>query len=338
MENVLIFTHNDLDGIGCQIVAIKAAQALGYTYQVHSCNYHNVDYKIQKAINTGLKDVKMIIIADISVNKKTAQMLDTIYKSDTGIEIKLRDHHQTAEWLNYYDWAFVTEGFDGKDYCGTYLIANDFPEILDELKIFIKCVNDWDVWTWKKENNEYAPMLNNLLSVIGRKEFRQYILNTYYDEFSYLVIKEPKDLFTEWAKNIVQAKEYMLKKTANSCYKKMQTTTLNIDGYSYISGIIFVNEDISSVCDIVLNRAEKDGLDIDILIAVGLPRNISFRTNKDLEIPLGEIASRLTGQGGGHPKSAGAVIYESTFKSTLEYFFTNLTKRSEKGVYINNIM
>lgn len=315
-KKVLVFHHSDLDGMGVKFIGVKVAVSKDMPYETYNCNYHTVNDLVFRNVSRQLKYIDTIIIGDISVDEDTAEILDE-WQEKYGFKLILRDHHATAEYLNKYDWAYVAE-FDesGVPYCGTYLLANDFPEIQDDWKVFIEAVDDWDTWKWVNNQNHYAKDLESLFHTLGEEEFTKYMFSVLDNHPKHL-----EDLFTDWAETIIQATDMMIEKTAKSCEKHMMTTVLDVKGYSYFCGIVFCNSQISEVAEFLLSRHDE----LDLLMLVGFPRNISFRSKKNLEVPLGDIAKYTTGAGGGHPQSAGAVVSAKQITSFIHRFLNSVS-------------
>ena len=321
-KKVLVFHHSDLDGMGVKFIGIRVALSKDLICETYNCNYHTVNDLVFRNVSRQLKNIDTVIIGDISVDEETAEILDE-WQKDYGFNLILRDHHATAEHLNKYDWAYVAE-FDeqGVPYCGTYLLAKEFPEIQRDWEVFIKTVDDWDTWKWVVKQNNYAKDLDSLFQTLGEEEFTKYMFDVLGHYPTY-----PGELFTDWAKTIVQANNMIVEKMAKSCEKHMMTTTLNVKGYSYSCGIVFCNSQISEVAEFLLSRHDE----IDILMLIGFPRGISFRSKKNLEISLGDVAKYTTGVGGGHPQSAGAVISAKQISSFIHRFLCSVS--DEEQVY-----
>lgn len=98
---VKLFTHTDLDGIGCEILA---KIAFGKDVDVTNSEVSDINKNIKEFLdnpkNNGIYD--KIYITDISVNKENAERL-----SNRPEKVQLLDHHGTALWLNQYPWAHV---------------------------------------------------------------------------------------------------------------------------------------------------------------------------------------------------------------------------------------
>ena len=331
MSKMLVFHHSDLDGMGVKIVAIRAAQLQELEYETYKCNYTDINEIVRQRLNGNLDDVQKIVIGDISIDERTAVILHkTCYRH--GIDLILRDHHASAEYLNKYDWALVRERDDKRiPYCGTWLLAQDFPEVLRELKIFIQAVDDWDTWKWTKNGNNAAKNLNSLFQVIGEKRFTEYILRLYEDKE---VISDPTQLFNHWAASIIEAHDLFVEKTAENCESSMWTMDIKVPlkWNSYKTGIIFANNDLSDISNIILSKHPE----LDILMIISYPKTISYRTRKSLDIPLNDLAKMITGKGGGHPQSAGSTISPRVFGKTLKRALESMSGNL-KGLEFNNL-
>ena len=84
-----LFTHNDLDGVGCAVIArLGIPQPLSITY----CSYGSVDHEICDLLDK-LTVPAEIYISDISVKEETAQRLDHYCAHIEGSRVLLFDHH-----------------------------------------------------------------------------------------------------------------------------------------------------------------------------------------------------------------------------------------------------
>lgn len=173
---VKLFTHTDLDGVGCAIVA---RHIFGDNVDVEYCDYNEINDKVSQFINSESQDYDMIFITDISVNENVAKEIEE-HISDKTVLI---DHHPTAKWLNKYKWATVEE-FEisihpNEDYVkasGTSLFYDYLwenyglnNELLFEL---VEKIRRYDTWEWAtKYNDTHAKQLNDLLCIVGRDNF-----------------------------------------------------------------------------------------------------------------------------------------------------------------------
>ena len=325
-KQVLVFGHSDLDGAGVQIIGEAIAQAQGLPCETYRCSYHDANSKIMEAIRQYTpQGIAQILIGDISVNKETATQLCELNKQ--GVEVILRDHHQSAEWLNCYCWAYVAENEDGVSHCGTYLLAREFYPAYVKYRIFIETVDSWDVWTWKETNNTAAKDLNSLFQIMGTQDFIQYIKGINMDE-----VHSPEDLFTDEARRLIEFYDRSALKTAQFCESFMWTADFKFPRCKRAlkGGVVFCNNYISDVAEYILTNHPE----IDFLMLCGMPRSISFRTQKQLPISLAYVAKYMTGSGGGHPQASGAVLTAGQFK---DMFTSNLNILSGGSVGIHNL-
>lgn len=333
MKTIYVFAHNDLDGVGVQIIGRKYAESQECPCEIFKCNYSEVNHEVENLLKREYKrhyaGIQEILIGDISVNSHVAELLNRAYKS--GVPVILRDHHATAEWLNMYEWAMVAEKDPmGVPYCGTFLLAKEFPEVFKEFDVFIRTVDSWDTWKWKAEGNINAKRLNALYKIMGVNQFTQYIFNLDHSK-----IEDSNGLFTDYAKALVYAHEMLVNKTAASCEEHLWVSSMGFKVSNKVYrkqfkvGIAFCNNDISEVADYILDRHPE----LDFVMIGNLPNAFSFRTQKQLAIPLGEIAKQITGSGGGHPHAAGAIIQEEDFQKGL----FKLLKSCSKGCAVYDL-
>lgn len=108
--NIKLFTHTDLDGVGCAILAYLAFGKENVT--VEYCDYDDIDLRVSQFFIKGNPgEYDKVFITDISINENLAVAIDRYSKSGLW---RLFDHHQTALGLNKYDWCNVLiEATDG---------------------------------------------------------------------------------------------------------------------------------------------------------------------------------------------------------------------------------
>lgn len=324
MRRVVIFSHTDLDGVGGVIISRAYASSSGYASEYYQCSYSDINDRVQRVLDAyEPSELDSILISDISVDESTAEVLDGFYKD--GVNVILRDHHGTASWLNRYKWAEVHETDKyGVPRCGTYWMAQVFPDIYHKMSTFVSTVNDWDCWLWKENGSTEARDLNALHSVMGSKAFIEYIERLYSKGW----VDSRSDLFTDYTRAVVNTQRDIVNKMSYKAEKSLWKCELSLDGKRYTAGIVFASYGISDVADYVLGEHDE----IDILMLFNLPRFVSLRSRRD-DIDLGEVARAITGNGGGHPQSAGAVIDQKQFKDGFSRMFRALGKE----VHMDNL-
>ena len=148
-----IFTHNDLDGVGCGVIG-KYYFSDAY---VQYCSYDNIDDTLLYFLshNKNILSEMRIIISDIYYKQENSDITEMLRMAG---ELIICDHHATSAWLNNVDFqhnSFVNVIADS-DVCGTkilFKILDDLYAMPDSTKIleFVENVNSWDVWQWVKQ-------------------------------------------------------------------------------------------------------------------------------------------------------------------------------------------
>ena len=148
-----IFTHNDLDGVGCGVIG-KYYFPDAY---VQYCSYDNIDDTLLYFLshNENILSEMRIIISDIYYKQENSDITEMLRMAG---ELIICDHHATSAWLNNVDFqhnSFVNVIADS-DVCGTkilFKILDNLYAMPDSTKIleFVENVNSWDVWQWVKQ-------------------------------------------------------------------------------------------------------------------------------------------------------------------------------------------
>lgn len=289
-EKIYLFTHTDLDGIGCAVLAKYAFH--DDVLQIEYCDNGEVDEKILRFLSdTTAKGI--CCITDISMSEKVAELIE----ADNGkrVEFHLLDHHPTAEFLNRYKWADVVEAHqNGMRTCGTelfyeWLIKNGYLEDKPEIRKFVNLVRDYDTWRWAElgEEGKICKQVNDLFHLYGKEEFiTQYISQIRQKTFPYLTLENRAALKAE-QKNVDHYVEE----------KNETITVMKLQGYD--CGIVFADRYFSELGD----RLATMHPELDIIVMIDMDGKISYRTVRD-DINLGEFAKAYGG--GGHAKAAGS--------------------------------
>lgn len=302
MLRVKLFTHTDLDGAGCSVVARRAFMTKKFGFlDVTYCDYNQINQKIEEFINQGGHiQFDAIFITDISVNEEVAQKLNDV----AGHKLKLIDHHETAVWLNEkYSWATVIPSeynekekryqlTSGTSLFYEILVKNNLLKPDIRLAEFCEIVRQYDSYEWKDVyNNVYPKLMNDLYYLIGRYEFIK--------RFS----SNPNPLFTREEKLLLEIEQkridYYIKEKEKSMIKK----TMEVDGKIYNVGMVFSDRYQSELG----NYLCENHPDLDFSMMIDLGRNrVSLRGVRD-DLDLGQISKQIN-NGGGHKKAAGFVL------------------------------
>jgi uncharacterized protein len=316
---VKLFTHSDLDGIGCAILGRLAFEDI----DVEICEYNNINQKVTDFINAEeYKNYDHIFITDISVNEEVQKLINL--NTEFANKLNLIDHHQTAEFLNVNPWAYVRTKTGNKKDSGTSLF---FEHLLihsdgffrdkayrDALTIFVEKVRRYDTWEWKEiYNDQEALELNNLLYLLGKEKFADKFVN------KFLTL----DLFTvkegSWVEMFDNADRAVLdvdRAKANEYFDKKEKQMIRIKFLGNEVGVVFAEQYISELGN-VLSERNPDLKYIAIIDMGG--KKVSLRTVHD-DINLGKDVAKLFG-GGGHPKASGFQFSEDIVNHAVKSIF-----------------
>lgn len=300
---IKLFTHQDLDGIGC---AILAQLTFGKNVDITYCNYDEVDLLVREYISKMDKEHDTCFITDISIKDDLASEIDREYKNN----FKLFDHHKTALDLNKYDWCVVEtmNNKKGLQTCGTelfheYLIEHKY--LKEDVKDFVKLVTNYDTWRWTEIGNMglISKKMNDLLYLYGRDEFVKWCLDKFKSRKSFLRFDKEDEL-------LLQFNQKEIDKYIDSKEKEM---IISCDG-EYKYGVVFAEKYFSELGNELCTR--NPNLDYVAMVNVGT-YSISYRTIKE-NIDVGQVAKRYGG--GGHQKAAGSNFHNHI----VTQFITNI--------------
>lgn len=291
---IKLITHTDLDGIGCYVVA---KYFLTKEIDVSYCDYKNVN-EVVNDIMEKHEDYEEILITDISVNEEVAEKLDKIKN-----KVKLLDHHPTALFLNKYDWANVEIECDKGKTCGTKMLFDYFKKdnINSSICYFVELVRKYDTWEWKnKYNDEIPKQLNDLMYMLGRKEFvEDMIYKTNSNEV----------LFDNLYCKLLELKQREIDNYIKQKDKKLLIK--NILGYN--AGVVFAESHLSELG----NKLSELHPELDFIAMIN-QETISYRTVKE-DVNLSEVAKCFGG--GGHPKASGSQVNAYCLDKFIEDLF-----------------
>ena len=298
---VKLFTHTDLDGLGCAIVAKLAFSDIDIEY----CDYDNVNEKIAGYISSLEYDkYELAFITDISVNEDVAKMIDCVYSNRN--EFVLLDHHKTALWLNNHRWACVSEYLDEENntlHSGTALLYFNIldyciPErhtkhvLLLNAYDFVETVRRYDTWEWKTKYDDVLPkQVNDLMSILGRDSFINNVTTQLIMLREYRLTQQDLNLLKN---NQAKIDKYIEKKNQTLIVK-------NVLGHQ--AGVVFAKQYHSELG----NTLAELHPEVDFIMIINPSQSVSYRTVKDVDL---SVIAKMYG-GGGHPKSAGSPMIKS---------------------------
>lgn len=298
-----LFTHTDLDGIGCAVLAKYAF--LGTGVDIEYCNYDDIDSKVKEYFNNDSE--YECHITDISINEELANEINDSHK-----KYQLLDHHPTALNLNKFNWCKVQiENEDthiktsGTELYYHWLIENGYLSGNKTLDRFVEVVRDYDTWRWSTLGNKgvICKQVNDLLYLYGRDKFVTWCLGQlHFGIFPNLY--ESDKLVLEIEQNNID--NYIKK-------KNKQMLIMPLCGMD--CGVVFAEKYFSELG----NKLCQMHPDIDFVAMIDMRGTVSYRTVKD-DIDLGKNVAKLFG-GGGHSKAAGSIFDNSVQFDVINKIF-----------------
>lgn len=291
-----LLSHNDLDGVGCGILA---KLAFGKDVKVRYNSISSLNHEIEYYLESDSTDT-FLFITDLSPHEENEKRLNQHYKDHKNIQ--LIDHHKTALHLNDYEWGYVlVEDTSGALTSATslfyeYLVSNEFLKATDAITEFVELVRQYDTWEWEKNENHKAHSLNSLFFLVSIDEFEEKMIErlSYSDHFD----------FDEFEKKLLNMEEDKIFRYIRR--KKREIVQAQVG--KYYAGVVYAESYHSELG----NELGKEYSHLDYIVILNMGgKRISFRTIHD-QVDVSEIAGRYGG--GGHQKASGCFMTDEAYK------------------------
>ncbi|WP_028401601.1 DHH family phosphoesterase [Ectobacillus panaciterrae] len=291
-----ILTHNDLDGVGCGILA---KYAFGEKAEVRYNSIGSLNYQVERFLEEHDKKT-YLFITDLSVNEENEKRLNEFVQM--GGKVTLLDHHKTALHLNEKEWASVKVAYeDGRLASATslfyeFLQQNGFLEEKASLNEFTELVRQYDTWEWDKHNNKTAKQLNDLLFLMSIEEFAE--------NMTQRLQEHDRFFFNEFEEKLLAVENEKIERYIR---KKKRELVQTFSGDNCV-GIVHAESYHSELG----NELGKQHPHIDYIAIVNMGgKRMSFRTIHD-ETDVSQIANQFGG--GGHVKASGCPLTEEAYE------------------------
>lgn len=315
---IKLFTHTDLDGIGCAILAYLAFGR--ENVDIEYCDYSNVNDKVGDFFVKGSPvEYNAVFITDISINNELA-----IYITNEASEprVHLFDHHATALGLNKYDWCEVSVMNDtldiktsGTELFYTYLRRHEqfdhlSVNVIGNIDEFVDIVRDYDTWRWKELGKEgiVCKQMNDLFYIYGREMFIDWAL----DQILTLKFYRGISVFPIYSEKDMALLDQKQKDIDIYIEEKNKQLFHRVDEIGHTYGVVFAERYFSELG----NRLCELNTDLAYIAMIDISSGtVSYRTIRDDIDVGGEIAHAYGG--GGHPKAAGSTFDKDQIQRTV---------------------
>lgn len=299
MAKILFYTHNDLDGVGCGILA---KLAYGDQAEVSYLNNSEVDDVVEQIISQQdeiTSDIK-ILFTDLSPSASALMRLNQYFPN----QIIVIDHHKSnlfaSTILGENGIVEADKDAEGKLQSGTSLvyryIVNENSSFRNNKLVeqFVEAVRSYDTYQWKETDDILPKQLQTLFSILENDIFEKKFLKRLSDSKSKKLIRDQEMEFVD--SRINQEIESINKIIDNP--KNFEEA--NVKGYKIA---IMYYPGGMNISELGYRFLEKYPL-FDMILVVNMFYNTyNFRTREAdgtvFAIPLG---------GGGHPRACGCSI------------------------------
>ncbi|MGJ9459770.1 DHH family phosphoesterase [Oceanobacillus sp. CF4.6] len=291
-----LLSHNDLDGVGCGILA---KLAFGKDVRVRYNSIASLNREVEWFLENGNKDT-FLFVTDLSVNEENEEKLEEFYRA--GGNVQFLDHHKTALHFNEYEWGHVVvEDEEGKLTSATsllyeYLVDQQLLKATESLTEFVDLVRQYDTWEWEKNENQTARQLNALFFLISIEEFEDIMLER--------LQKSDHFYFDDFEKKILGMEDNKIDRYIRR--KKRQLVQTKIG--DHYAGIVYAESYHSELG----NELGKEYPHLDYIVILNMGgKRAGFRTIHD-HVDVSEVAGRFAG--GGHAKASGCSLNNDAYK------------------------
>jgi oligoribonuclease NrnB/cAMP/cGMP phosphodiesterase (DHH superfamily) len=313
-----LFTHNDLDGVGCGIIA---KLAFGEDVAVSYNSIGRLNQQVEAFLERATAE-DILMVTDLSVNEDNEKRISQ-FVADGG-KASLIDHHKSALHLNENSWAAVTvEQEDGRLTSATslfyeYAVEQNWLSRSHNVEQFVELVRQYDTWEWEANANLTAKRLNDLFFMCSIEEFEEKALGKLASDDSFD--------FDEVEQALLKVEESRVDRYIKRKKREVYQVTIG----PHVAGVVHA-ENYHSELGNELSK-EYSHLDYIAITMVGGKR-LSLRTVHD-DIDVSEVAGRY--EGGGHQKASGCNLTEKAFKQFVEQtFYSEPIKRDAHNNQVN---
>lgn len=298
-----LFTHTDLDGVGCAVLATTAYGPQPEDLEVNYVNYHNVnDALMQFIADTAAEENFRLLITDIAPEgadaEKVAEAINVLHESKRA-KVFLCDHHTTTQWIKKYSWAWQDVS---KSMCGTKLLLEYLqqaghvfsPQAIE----FAECVCVYDNWLTDHPLRPRSEGMNRYVHFVG---FARFVYEFSHDLAADLSVNA--NIVIEQLKR--NEKAYVKKVVEQQCVGDFILT--DPDGNKYC--ILVCERNVSQVCHGALEAFSE----LDYAMNLNPAYDKGDLRSRDGGVDVYKIAKKLGG--GGRQATAG---FQMSFQDVLK--------------------
>lgn len=286
---IKIFTHNDLDGLSCVLLAQLALGKDAVDFE--TCRHEDIDEKVSLYFQEKqYENYSYCYVTDIAMNEEVATQINHLFENPSKY-ISVIDHHISTISLNSHNWCHVTVANEtGTKYCGTSLFYQELltlnapykERLLNPLVVsYVEKVRRYDVWDWQALDDLEAKQLDDLFSILGKERFMTYWLDRLTTDHGNFHFDEIQTLLLEIKQNEIN--QYIEARDEEIIVKE-------VGGYK--AGIVFANRFQSELG----NQLAILHPELDFIAMINVGGGVSCRCVKE-DVNLAELAASFGGGG-----------------------------------------
>jgi len=326
-KKMMIFSHDDLDGMMAPVI-LSCFLDQDATLTVKHCKtgkYGTIDAEITSFLSQeDASSYNGICVTDLVPSDEVMADLHAFAKT-FDIELRVFDHHQTAEHLMslYPGEVFVYPRHNGSLTSATSVVFHHYMGVTPEAYLdatfsktnrrkfkrvaeFASIVRSWDCWDWTNDANdrwgEQASDFNSLCHLIGRELFLQrFSVPHFWDN--------EEAIFSKTDRLLMDIENTSRDKYVQSHVERTQFQVLELDRpyhVAYVTAESYKSILGNAMCKLT-HPATGELVDFAIISDNGY---LSLRSIGDMNVA--DIAKKYF-NGGGHANAAGGFVPFDTF-------------------------
>lgn len=318
--DLILFTHNDMDGYGCKLVLDITMKDSKCNYSTVICHNGGVDSAFnERYFNVGdITPNTIVVFTDICPTSAFLEGVILPLRSEHKIkDVYVFDHHESNSFaidlLGDHADMYIEEPFSDMESgtslfykaCWTYITSNtnsvwltaDHPINVELYAEVVDLIRLYDTYQWKQMNNTNAKKLSILFSMIGGENFVKKYYNRIIDH------ENQNPLFTETELEFINCKYDYSNQIVNQVTPN-DFETISVNGYKLALLMKGMGANINEISDRFLE--EYPEYDAIVQFSTFSQWQFGFRSKKD-DINSAQLFAVPLG-GGGHPKASGAPV------------------------------
>lgn len=170
-KSIISLSHNDLDGIGCQVVI---------RWQYSDVYYKSISYnKILDTLNeldstlSYDRSKTQVIISDLSFKENEVVILKNICEKYPTVKFIMADHHLRPINVSNLYKAFTKNFIDlhTESKCSALILFYYYGINNTKIRDFVGLINSYDMWITDANNFEESLLLNEIYESMSHQDF-----------------------------------------------------------------------------------------------------------------------------------------------------------------------